>query len=151
MSEIIQPTPSPARNPSQFTNQSTKAEVSPLKGSLEIHAGPIPHPNIIAGYENVLPGSAERILRMAEEAQTKTLARRQSIIDNRHSTEMAWYWLESARILFLYILVLSALFGGIYLVLSGQALIGAGMALFGLAPQLASFLRPQSKRKSRKD
>lgn len=30
-------------------------------------SGPIPPPNIIEGYEKVLPGSADRILKMAEE------------------------------------------------------------------------------------
>jgi uncharacterized membrane protein len=31
--------------------------------------GPLPHPDIIAGYENVLPGAADRIMRMAEQEQ----------------------------------------------------------------------------------
>ena len=30
-------------------------------------SGPIPPPNIIAGYENVLPGVADRIIKMAEQ------------------------------------------------------------------------------------
>lgn len=30
------------------------------------YSGPIPPPNIIKGYEQVLPGSADRILKMAE-------------------------------------------------------------------------------------
>lgn len=30
-------------------------------------SGPIPPPNIIAGYENTIPGSADRIIRMAEQ------------------------------------------------------------------------------------
>jgi len=29
-------------------------------------AGPLPHPSVLAGYDDVVPGSAERILRMAE-------------------------------------------------------------------------------------
>ena len=37
----------------------------------EIHNGPLPHPDILAGYEEVLQGSAERILQMAE-AEQKT-------------------------------------------------------------------------------
>lgn len=30
------------------------------------HSGPLPAPQTLAGYESVLPGSAERILVMAE-------------------------------------------------------------------------------------
>lgn len=32
-------------------------------------AGPIPPPEVIKGYESVIPGSAERLLKMAEEEQ----------------------------------------------------------------------------------
>lgn len=33
----------------------------------EMFMGPIPHPEILSGYEKVSPGSADRIIRMAEE------------------------------------------------------------------------------------
>ena len=32
----------------------------------EQYSGPIPHPKIISGYEEILPGAADRILSMAE-------------------------------------------------------------------------------------
>lgn len=35
----------------------------------EIFSGPIPHPDILRQYENILPGSADRILKMAENQQ----------------------------------------------------------------------------------
>lgn len=34
-----------------------------------MHSGPLPHPSILRGYEDILPGSAERILQMAEKEQ----------------------------------------------------------------------------------
>lgn len=37
------------------------------------HSGPLPHPEILAGMERVLPGTADRIVKMAEQAQTKSL------------------------------------------------------------------------------
>ena len=40
-------------------------------------SGPLPSPEILAGYESILPGAAERILRMAEKSQ-----------DNRHEISM---------------------------------------------------------------
>ena len=36
---------------------------------MESYSGPLPHPNIMAGYEKVLPGTAERIVAMAEKEQ----------------------------------------------------------------------------------
>lgn len=35
----------------------------------ESFSGPMPHPDILKGYEDILPGSAERILQMAENEQ----------------------------------------------------------------------------------
>ncbi len=32
----------------------------------ESHSGPLPHPRILAGYEKIVPGAANRILAMAE-------------------------------------------------------------------------------------
>ena len=51
------------------------ADVQPTPGrsvvsvsrSLESFEGPLPPPAVLEGYERVLPGSAERILRMAEQ------------------------------------------------------------------------------------
>lgn len=33
------------------------------------HTGPLPHPDILRGYEETLPGAAERVLEMAEKEQ----------------------------------------------------------------------------------
>ncbi len=35
----------------------------------ETHFGPIPHPQILARYDEILPGAAERILKMAKKKQ----------------------------------------------------------------------------------
>ncbi|MCL2749250.1 MAG: DUF2335 domain-containing protein [Alphaproteobacteria bacterium] len=36
------------------------------------HSGPLPAPQTLAGYEQILPGAAERIFKMAETAQKST-------------------------------------------------------------------------------
>ncbi len=36
---------------------------------MELYAGPLPHPEILEKFEQILPGSADRILKQAE-AQT---------------------------------------------------------------------------------
>lgn len=35
-----------------------------------LHQGPLPHPDILAGYENILPGAADRIITLAESEAT---------------------------------------------------------------------------------
>lgn len=55
------------------------------------HAGPLPAPETLGGYEEILPGAAERILRMAEREQESrvTLEHRQLEADIRHRDDMA--------------------------------------------------------------
>ena len=40
---------------------------------VEQYSGPIPHPSIVERYEHTLPGSADRILAMAEERQAANI------------------------------------------------------------------------------
>jgi len=55
------------------------------------HSGPLPAPETLEGYEEILPGAAERILRMAEKQQDGRLAleARQLDADIDHRDEMA--------------------------------------------------------------
>ena len=51
-------------------------------------SGPLPTPDILPGYDEVLPGAAERIMRMAEKEQAGALefggiAVRAAVADNR--------------------------------------------------------------------
>ncbi len=47
----------------------------------ESFAGPIAHPRHLAAYEQILPGSAERIMRMAEKAQEHNAAMERKLVD----------------------------------------------------------------------
>lgn len=49
----------------------------------ESFSGPIPHPRIMAGYEQVLPGSANRILKMAERQQEHRFGLESSSINSQ--------------------------------------------------------------------
>ena len=49
----------------ELKNEEVKQVVSQVIREIEF-SGPIPPPNIISGYEKILPGAADRILTMAE-------------------------------------------------------------------------------------
>lgn len=51
---------------------------------VEQYSGPIPHPSIVERYEQTLPGSADRILSMAEERQAATIG-----LEKRHQQDKA--------------------------------------------------------------
>lgn len=55
------------------------------------HSGPLPAPEVLAGYDRILPGAAERILQMAEKEQNARIALDQAQLeaDVEHRAEMA--------------------------------------------------------------
>ena len=47
-------------------NTKTRSSITEIQ-KIEAHfSGPLPHPSILQGYENCMPGAADRILRMTE-------------------------------------------------------------------------------------
>jgi len=75
----------PASARSDFPDSSDPATVTVSR--TEIHAGPLPHPQILAGYEAVIPGAADRILRMTEKYHQHLIETED--IQSRHVIEMA--------------------------------------------------------------
>ncbi|MDR0961435.1 MAG: DUF2335 domain-containing protein [Mediterranea sp.] len=57
------------------------AAFSAIEASISFQ-GPVPHPDILKGYEDVLPGTAERILSMAEKQQTHGIEMEKFIVKN---------------------------------------------------------------------
>jgi uncharacterized membrane protein len=49
--------------------------------SAEMYIGPIPPPSIMEGWEKVLPGSADRILKMAEKQSAHRISIEAKVID----------------------------------------------------------------------
>lgn len=47
----------------------------------EISSGPLPHPDLVKGYNEIIPDGAERIMRMAEKEQDNRFIERQEIRD----------------------------------------------------------------------
>ena len=54
----------------------------------EEYSGPIPHPNILRQFEEVIPGSAERILKMAEKEQEHRHEFENKIISHKKIMEL---------------------------------------------------------------
>ncbi len=44
----------------------TKGAIQLQATKQELYSGPIPHPEILSGYDNIVPGSADRLIIMAE-------------------------------------------------------------------------------------
>ena len=86
--------------------------------------GPIPPPEILRDYENIKPGFAERIIAMAEREQ-----------NHRHDIENKLVISEIKNtklgLIFAFIIGISAIFSGTYILLNGYKL--GGSVLSGIA------------------
>ncbi|MBZ5704213.1 MAG: DUF2335 domain-containing protein [Acidobacteriia bacterium] len=83
------------------------------------HSGPLPPPEDLAKYEQILAGAADRIIRMAEQQSTHRQHLEKVAIESNASTQK---W----GLVCAFIIAMSAIWGGIWLSLKGMS--GAGLA-----------------------
>ena len=102
----------------------TKEQMSILVSQTSIHEGPIPAPESIAKYEAILPGSADRLFRMAE----KQMEHRQQleIKEQLRVNDITRKELSSKLLgqIFAFIIALSAISCGTYLISQGNSTAG---------------------------
>ena len=107
-------------------------------------SGPIPSPEIIAGYEKTLPGSADRIIKMAEKEQ-----------EHRHRMERTNSKMTVGIIvlgqIFGVMIGLSGILGGLYLVLHDKALSGFSAFFVSLGSLVAVFLYDSRNKRRKSD
>lgn len=110
-------------------------------------SGPIPPPSIIEGYENVLPGAADRLITMAE---------RQS--EHRQDMEKIMVTSESRDgllgILFAFILGIGCIIAAIIIVVrvpqNAGAISGALIGVTGIGSIIATFIKSTRQNTSKK-
>lgn len=95
--------------------------------------GPLPHPSILKGYEEVLPGAADRIITMAEEQA-----------GHRHDLEAKVIRFDELKsvvgLVFAFLIVIAAFAVGAYTALNGAPLFGGVISLAGLASVVGPFI-----------
>lgn len=91
--------------------------------------GPLPPPQVLQAYESIVPGAADRILRMAEAQSESRLQTERTIVNG--DSKRAYLGILAG-----FILSMVVIGGGIYLIATGHDWAGAsliGLNLVGLA------------------
>ena len=94
-------------------------------------AGPLPHPDALERYNQIVPTAAERILAMAESQHDHRLSIEKQVIDSNLSAQKLGTILG-------FIVAMTAIFGGVFLAYVGKetsglsAIIAALVALAGV-------------------
>lgn len=105
-----------------------------------VFQGPLPHPEILAGYDRVLPGAADRIIKMAEKNQLHRHALEAKVIPAGVVGE------RLAQIL-AFILYLATLASGTYLVSTGKDTAGLTEMLASTGVFAGLYIKGQIEKK----
>ncbi|KXN75970.1 DUF2335 domain-containing protein [Lactobacillus johnsonii] len=86
--------------------------------TMEMYSGPIPHPKILAGYEALDPGAAEKIINngIEESVHRRTL----ETARQKRRGHLAW-----ASMILLLIVCVIFMLGSFYLIMNGHKIIGS--------------------------
>lgn len=103
----------------------------------ELRIAPLPKPEELAQFEAVVPGLAERIVRMAED----------NGVDRRRNNR-AIRWATILGQIFAFIVVMTALAGGFYLVSQGQDIAGVAAIITAIGVPLGVFAYNQTRHRS---
>jgi uncharacterized membrane protein len=105
--------------------------------------GPLPHPSLLARYNEVIPGGADRIMAMAE----RQSAHREALEAQMIAANLAS---QTRGSIFAFLLCLVTILGGMFLIYSGKSGVGLASVIASLAG-LASvfFVARREQRKER--
>jgi len=92
--------------------------------SAKFHQGPLPSPEVLAGYEQIHPGAANRIIRMAEQQVKHRQSLEQKIVSSDHK-------IQSRAMNYSFFLTVLLFVFGVYLVIQDRSL--GYLAVFGPA------------------
>lgn len=110
----------------------------------ELYAGPLPHPSMLEKFEQIIPGSADRILKQAE-AQT------QHRINMESKVVAADIFKSYLGLIFGFIIGLSGIGGGIYLATLGFDVFGPILSGGTLVTIVTAFIYGTRSRKQERE
>ncbi|WP_455049128.1 DUF2335 domain-containing protein [Mitsuokella sp.] len=116
---------------------------------LQVHKGPLPDPLTLEQYDKVVPGAAERILRVFEKQVDHRLdIEQQQAKDIQAKTAIEKEYADSETrialcgVIFAFIISIISILGGLYMIVfAGHEVLGTLFSGAGLAPLVGNFIR----------
>ncbi len=106
----------------------------------EFFSGPIPPPNLLARYSEVVPNGAERILGMAERQSAHRESLESKNLSENHNA-------ERRGSLYGFIIAMTTILGGLFLIYTGKSVSGLVTILAPLTGLVAVFFYSADKQK----
>jgi uncharacterized membrane protein len=115
---------------------------------MEAHAvafsGPLPPPEILARYNEILPGAAERIIAMAENQNVHRRELEKKVINGN-------VFSQNVGMILGFIIAMTAIIGGIWLASKGMATQGLAAILAAIAAPAGVFVYAKHQQKEELD
>ncbi len=113
------------------------------KIEMELHSGPIPDPYTLQKYENISPGSADRIITMAEKQQNHRMGIEKTVIESKTRD-------SKLGIILGFVLSLSIFFIAAFAIILDKNIVGLSLIIGDVSVLLGIFLHTKnSNRKER--
>jgi uncharacterized membrane protein len=119
------------------------AQLAQVQTTMEVHGGPLPDPEILAKYEQVMPGAAERIFKMAETEQHE----RHLMVYRDHRIKSVATLLGQVLA---FVMGMSGIIGGVYLVAKDKSLAGFSVFITSLTALCGVYLYNRQDQKRSK-
>ena len=107
-----------------------------VRTEASFYRAPVPPPDMLQGYENIVPGSAKQILDQASEQTTHRMRLEDKAVDAGIDNSKRGQW-------FGFVIAMAVVGVGALAVFTGAGLIGVGLILPGLAGLVAVFVYSQ--------
>ena len=107
------------------------------------YEGPLPPPRILLEYDQAIPGAGERILRESERQSEHRRSMESKLVEGSVS------WNRRGQT-FAFVVVLTALIGGMWLVVLDRPIWGLGTLITAIAGLAGSFLLATRRRRARR-
>lgn len=112
---------------------------------VEFSSGPIPHPELLRGYEQICPGGADRIIRMAETEGDHRRRMEEKALDAQVESMRRGYLEARLGQVFAFAIATVFLVGGSYVAIEGQPWAGSIFGSVGLAGIVSAFIWGRTK------
>jgi uncharacterized membrane protein len=118
-----------------------------IAASKTVHfSGPMPHPELLGQYEQLCPGSADRIIRMAEQEAEHRRSAEHKIIDAQIKDRSKQYSESRCGQLCALVITLAALGVGAYTAVLGHEIAGSIIGVGGIGGIVTTFILGQTSR-----
>jgi len=115
-----------------------------IQTAMRFSGGPLPPPEALEKYNQVLPGAAERILAMAESQQAHRQHLEKHVIESNVSAQTRGTWLG-------FFVAMTVIVGGIWLIHDGKNTAGLASVLTALGALVGVFVYSKYEQKKELD